>query len=355
MSELEDGTKLFHSSSNSFKHRVLESILEDYKKRLKKKLGKEERERLLMKQGIISRMLNKITVNENQNLKCGQDVTKDELNDISMALNIIKENIEVPKDLQIVVVKNSKMCASIYLGLSKKKMEKLLEKCREETTSFAYTIGRQDFVIFKLSKENIRVMKSLDAIIGLLAHEIMHVISRRKGEAKEIRASFKKEFINFFKEFVGKPNIGYKKRVEIAKLIGNAAVLSLKEIFGNGALIKKQLGDYLLAYYLILFEGKGEKKLVNKMSLSDTVDACLFSLYIMPVFLQFQYYKHSGSEKLIAQISKNYKTHLDFLYDNFDKTAAFVIANFDESREFKKNYFKQVFADTKSAMRKVKG
>jgi len=345
MESMAEGIKLFQKGSKSFKKKVLKAVLGDYEKMLKKKLKKEEKERIEIKRGIIRKILDKIEENEDKNLKFGSDISEEEVNDIRMALNVIKESIEVPDDLRIVIVKNPKMCRNIDLGLRRKKMNKFLNKCKVETTSFAYRIGREDFVVFRISKENKKILKDLDAIIGLLAHEIMHTIARRKGEVKEISDSFKKEFITFFEEFVSSKvlKVDYEKKVEIAKSIGNAAILSLKDLYVNSEIINKGLGDYLLAYYLALFSGKGEKPIkIEEMGIEELVNACLFSLYMLPL-LQFRYYR--SGERLIELLKKRYKTHIDFLYKF--KAVDFVVKNFNYSEKFQKGYFRQIFSDVK--------
>lgn len=340
-----DGAKIFQEGDPNFKKKVLQSLIADYEKIIKGKTKKSEKERAEIKMGIMKRMLKKIAPEETENIKYGEDILEDEVEQVRIALNSIKEHLSVPKDLTVVIVKDPKQCEKLKLGLGIAKMQKFMKKCMECTTSYAYQIGRHNFVIFRISKENKKVTNNLDATTGLLAHEIMHIKERESGYLKQIRKAFKNEFVLFFEKFV-KSNFekSYEKKAIYAKEIGRALNMGIKDLYANAELIKNGLGDYLLAYYLMLFENEKEAK-IKKGDWEEKINKILFGMYVFPILLQFKNYKHESAKKLVQIINQNYSNNILFLNKNFKKTMGYISKNFDYSKEFQENYFKKLFSD----------
>jgi hypothetical protein len=200
-----------------------------------------------------------------------------------------------------------------------------------------------------------------------MSHELMHVVQRRRGLDRKVRA----DAIRAYKEFVPKIKKLYKymDRDHVNQIfaeVGRQSNFVLKDLYANDEIIKLGLGDGILAdysnYYVI--KGKtlssvsyvksGHKKIRKKPG-KDIYDSVNYILGLMPVIVPFERWylknKNRSTRAMLNYIYSNYETRMRHLSKEMAPVITYSIKNLRDTSTFRKNYFKKIFQVTEKLIR----
>jgi len=238
----------------------------------------------------------------------------------------------------------------------------------DDPTSMSITAGKFDLIIISISSTTEKYLRTnAKALQGVMSHELMHVVQRRRGLDRKIRA----DAIRAYKEFILKVKKLYvnmdKSHVDrIFAEVGRQANFVLKDLYANDELIKLGLGDGLLAdysnYYVIKgralssvnYVKSGHKKIRKKPG-KDIYDSVNYILGLMPVIVPFEREymkdKNRATRAMLNYISENYENRMKHLSKEMAPVITYSIKNLRDTSVFRKNYFKKIFKVTEKLIR----
>lgn len=264
------------------------------------------------------------------------------------------ELLEIPKELELFVIDDPKYCAGILKPLPAQQKPIFRQFCNRERTSFSYSWGGSEVIIIQLTRENAFISKNLKAAAGLLAHEMMHTILRRRGLDRHIAECYTSTYNRNF-PLLRKLDFPQAGLEELFNAVGREAAMALKDLYINTELLAIGLGDYLLEYYYnrmgtlkycpmpVFFD---KKSLMRKATFQAMRDALRFQITLMPMHVPFQAYGHRDAKLLIKQIAKCYEGNVREISREFHDVNELVFREFSPSCEFHRKYFNLVFMKT---------
>jgi hypothetical protein len=212
--------------------------------------------------------------------------------------------------------------------------------------------------------------KNSEALQGVMSHELMHVVQRRKGLDRKVRA----DAIRAYKEFSPRIRKLYKHMRKdhvdhIFAEVGRQANFVLKDIYANDALIKLGLGNGILADYSNYYASSGKmlpsvnyvktghKKITRKIT-KDIADSVNFILGLMPVIIPFgRWYlkgKNKNAKVLVDYLGNHYETKMTHIAKELDAVIRYSIRNLKDTQAFRKNFFKKLFIVTEKLIKESK-
>ncbi len=264
---------------------------------------------------------------------------------------------------ELLVIDDPKYFREIEKRIPVKLRKEFRETYFEDPTSMSITAGKFDLIIISISSTTEKYLRTNSkALQGVMSHELMHVVQRRRGLDRKVRS----DAIRAYKEFVPKVKKLYmhmdKAHVDqIFAEVGRQANFVLKDLYANDEIIKLGLGDGILAdysnYYLI--KGKtlssvnyvksGHKKIHRKIG-KDIYDSINYILGLMPVIIPFERWylkdKNRATKAMLNYISANYESRMKHLSKEMAPVINYSIKNLKDTSTFRKSYFKKIFQVT---------
>jgi hypothetical protein len=238
----------------------------------------------------------------------------------------------------------------------------------DDPTSMSITAGKFDLIIISISSTTEKYLRTNSkALQGVMSHELMHVVQRRRGLDRKVRA----DAIRAYKEFIPKVKKLYVNmdRAHVDQIfaeVGRQANFVLKDLYANDEIIKLGLGDGILADYSNYYEIKGKvlssvgyvktghKKIRKKIG-KDIYDSVNYILGLMPVIVPFERWylkdKNRETKAMVNYISANYENQMKHLSKEMAPVIKYSINNLRDTSTFRKNYFKKIFQVTEKLIR----
>lgn len=269
---------------------------------------------------------------------------------------------------ELLVIDDPKYFREIEKRIPVKLRKEFRETYFEDPTSMSITAGKFDLIIISISSTTEKYLRTNSkALQGVMSHELMHVVQRRRGLDRKVRA----DAIRAYKEFVPKVKKLYmhmdKTHVDqIFAEVGRQANFVLKDLYANDEIIKLGLGDGILAdysnYYVI--KGKtlssvnyvksGHKKIRRKVG-KDIYSSINYILGLMPVIIPFERWylkdKNRATRAMLNYISANYELKMKHLSKEMAPVINYSIKNLRDTSTFRKSYFKKIFQVTEKLIR----
>ena len=228
-----------------------------------------------------------------------------------------------------------------YIKLPRNILEQFRLNC-DHKISFSIKFKKRKFIIIYLDKA---LTKNLDALIGLLLHEVSHLIQIDKGIYKNLlKKNVQKRnfnFINKIKKY-GKP--------ELNRLFNDLSLiisLTLKDIYANNYLIKKNLTKYLISFYKSEFSRKicprpffYDNLNVDKKNLEIITKVFEFELSLLSVILPL--YQTKNAQNLINFIERCYEINIQQVSEKCHDLIRLYFASFGK-KEFNEEFVNLVF------------
>jgi len=270
------------------------------------------------------------------------------------ALNKIDKLIGIPENTDVFVYDhkfNSAKAVHMYV----KNPGELKKLNAEEQTSLSLAFDDKDVIILYIGQREKYVKRDEEAFIGLLMHEIMHVIQGRKGLDKQIEEDSKKALDAFVKNI--KPN----ELHTYDSILRNASFV-LKDIYANSELVKLGLGKYIIEnYYDLYAENKKISRHVHYSSITkDALEdpkivsyAVNYELDFMGVIIPAIFLlnsKQTGkvkAERLVNTIAKCYENNMTHIAEKFNEIIHYCVNHLEDSSEFRQSYFEKILSLTR--------
>ncbi len=263
---------------------------------------------------------------------------------------------------EILVVDDPKYFKSIQQRIPLKYRKEFKMAYKLDPTSMSVTAGVFDLIIISISKDHEGYLKhNKKALIGLIAHELMHIQQRRKGLDTEIR----NDAIRAFKKFSPKlKKLPYDQRklADLYASIGENANFTLKDIYDNAALIDAGMGDYILEDYFHLYDIANKHgvrppqfyknlRKAEKIHLDWVTDAINFELNLMSAIIPFIYMAKKGrkeenkqAKRLVQFVNKHYEAGIPEIAIAMDPAIQFAAKQKPEwSSRYRQKYFTLIF------------
>ncbi len=260
---------------------------------------------------------------------------------IDAALDKVKKLVRIPSNLTIYFLEKIDFCYSIKLP--KNIQDKFKVSC-EHKISFSFKFKKRKIIVIYLEKD---LLQNLDALIGLLLHEITHINHIDKRVYSSIYSSYNIGYnknLNLFK------SLSYDKN-KILKLfhdISLITILTLKDIYTNNELIDKNLTNYLIAYYKIEFNRKicpkpifyKNIKSLAKKDLNIIKNVFEFELALLSVILPL--YETKKANYLVKFIETCYEINIQEISQKCHELIRLYFAEF-KKKEFNQDFINLVF------------
>jgi hypothetical protein len=261
----------------------------------------------------------------------------------------------MPKNLEyIFVIDNPKHFSTIEPRIPREARKDFRKAYAEDPTSMALTYGTFDLVIISISlKEESYLKTNKKALVGLLAHELMHIRQRRRNLDRSIRADAIRSF-NKFHTRLYNLKIPQKILANFFAQIGESANYTLKDIYANFELIDNGVGEYILEDYFNLYKfGERFAKPVfystkdsNYNLIQHVQQAIDFELNLISAIAPFVKMARSGNkraEELVTFIAKNYEINISEVANAYDDVIQYAIDKFSWTGQYRRRFFTIVF------------
>lgn len=169
--------------------------------------------------------------------------------------------------------------------------------------SFSHGIDIYEFVFVLLPKNSpLFLEKNKEALTGLVIHEILHSIQRKRGLEDRLRDSyrFNMDLFKNLASLVPKEHFDQEIMIEFLISISQFSIFALKDLYVNYELIKRGFCKPLLKYYQIelgFYDREGisppnfnipfEKGKVSIKDLDEFANAYKFMISLIPAWLPF--------------------------------------------------------------------
>ncbi|MBT3582468.1 hypothetical protein HN924_01595 [Candidatus Woesearchaeota archaeon] len=216
------------------------------------------------------------------------------------------------------------------------------------------TYGTFDLIVISISLKEEKYLKTnKKALVGLLAHELMHIKQRRKGLDRAIRADAIRAFTKFEPK-LRKLKIAQPVIADFYASIGESANFTLKDIYDNFELIDDGMGEYILEdYWNLYIAGKRFSK-PKFYSVNDSdykliehiKQAIDFELNLISAISPFVKMARAGNKKatkLVNFIAKNYEVNIGEVANAYDDVIQYSINDFKWSGQYRRKFFTIVF------------
>ena len=261
----------------------------------------------------------------------------------------------IPKNVeQILVIDHPKYYKVIEPKIPRAARKEFRQAYQNDPTSMSLTYGIFDLVIISISLKEERYLKTnKKALIGLVAHELMHIKQRRKDLDRSIRADAIRAFSKF-EPRLRNLKIPQKIIADFYAAIGESANYTLKDIYDNFELIDIGMGEYILEDYWNLYTYSNSFAKPTFYSSKDTPykliehvrGAIDFELNLISAIAPFVKMARAGNQrarKLVNYIEKNYEVNISEVANAYDDVIQYAIDHLAWTGAFRKKYFTIVF------------
>ncbi len=265
-------------------------------------------------------------------------------------LKRIQRVLPAPRDVHLYILDNQANCKTIIQRLPASEKIPFKNICKSDKVSFSYQHNKQHLVVLTITDANTYLLKDQQALIGLLLHELLHLEQMRKGTYKLLQQSYRKVFSLYTQLLT---NLHQKHLLPVLDSIGQNALSLLKDLYTNGAVIKRGFSHELLHYYerefslkkvcpRPVFYDKLRREAHKDPKVLQVVFAFEFALLSM--ILPFKKYKERHAKSLLKYLAKCYNLNMK---ETLRKCGPFIDYYLDHytkpTRDFQEKYFHLIF------------
>lgn len=246
-------------------------------------------------------------------------------------------------DFDIVAIDDQERCKDLFEEFHIEDREAFLNNCRNALTSISYRAEDQEIIVIKADKPFL--LESPDALRGLLAHELMHIVHRNSGIEQEIQDTaklFADGAVNRLEE-MGLSNDDIRGFINS---VFATMIFALKDIYANSDLIEQSFTEDLEAYYYHMLgiedycrvpEFYGEEA-----SYDEVLDAIAFELGLLPAWLPFKMLEREESEKMMRRIQECYEHEIPSVANHIHTVLDVYTEEYGDQEQFNEAFFDQV-------------
>lgn len=263
----------------------------------------------------------------------------------------LKRLVRLPKQLEIYFLASESDGREIVRSIHKHARKTMRYVLLKERNSFAYNHKGRKIIVIPINHRRF-LLKSQDALLGLLLHEVMHIKQQDKGMYKVIKKSFEATFIKNQKLLI-KLKYPRPKLKSLFEGVGSTSILLLKDLFVNTEVIASGRAKYLLDYYRADLIGKKtcpqpvfyEKfKEAAKRDLDVITIAFEFEFALLSMILPFQKYSSKKAKDLMFHINHCYEMNVQDIARKCHELIYLYLNEFSYDEKFARRFFSAVFS-----------
>ncbi len=265
-------------------------------------------------------------------------------------LQRVQKLISVPRDVHLYILDNKANCATILQRLPHTERSSFKQVCSIDKISFSYHRNQQRLIVVTITRANAYLLRDEKALQGLLFHELLHLEHMKKGTYHLLQQSYRKVFSLYTKLL---SNLHQKHLLPVLDAVGQNAVLLLKDLYTNSAVIERGFSHELLRYYERTFSLKkicprpvfyDQLRRATKKDPKVLTVVFAFEFALLSVILPFQKHKERHAKKLLRYIARCYNLNMRELLRKCDPFIRYYLDHYTKpSRDFQEKYFHLVF------------
>lgn len=266
------------------------------------------------------------------------------------ALKQIQHKIAVPKQVHLYLVGDQKYFQTLEWQFPLAAQQTLHHYLSENNISFSYQHRRKQIIVLIIPPSKRFLLQDKQAFMGLLVHELLHLEQMRKGMYRSLQLSHTKVLKLYARLLT---NLHQKQLFPLLERLGQQASLLLKDLYVNGAVIKRGFSHELLKYYehefslkkvcpAPVFYDKLRRAVHRDPKILEIVFSFEFAL--LSVILPFKKYKERHAKQLLQDIAHCYNLNMK---ETLRKCGPFIDYYLDHyikpTRDFQEKYFHLIF------------
>ncbi len=265
-------------------------------------------------------------------------------------LKQIQKTLSVPRNAHLYILRDGNSCKTLAKLLPPSERAAFIKVCALDNISFSYQHQHQRMIVITITDAKQYLLKDQQALMGLLLHELLHLEHMRKGTYRFLQKSYRKVFLLYTQLLT---NLHQKRFLPVLEHIGQQALLLLKDLYVNGAVIQRGFSHQLLRYYEREFS---LKKICPRPVFYDKLRQAVhkdpkvltivfpFEFALLSIILPFKKYKERHAKKLLYYIARCYNLNMR---ETLRKCGPFIDYYLDHykqpSRDFQEKYFHLIF------------
>lgn len=274
------------------------------------------------------------------------------------AADSVMEKLEGEEDIDfsIVAIEGDEHCDDILEKVPVEDEDSFLERCREAETSVSFRSGGGEFIVIRADRDFVR--EDPEALRGLIAHELMHTVQRRKGVGDLIEESAK-EYQDSMIDELRDSGLSDDQINHFVHTVFENAIYSLKDLFTNTSLIEQSFSPELESYYGHMlglesycpvpeFYGK-------EAEVEEVMEAVSFELGLLPSWLPFKGLEREESERIRQRLKECYQRDLPEVTRYVEELEEVYEEKHGDREEFVDAYFHKIVELTIGVIEKKTG
>jgi len=263
-------------------------------------------------------------------------------------------NWNVPKHVEeILIVDNINQYKVIEKRVPKKARAVFMETFKEDPTSMSLTYNHFDLIIISITQPGDQYLKhNRRALTGLLAHELMHVIQRRRNLDKKIQDDAMFIFDKFTPK-LSKLNLQIEDVSRIFTEISKSANFTIKDLYDTFELFDTGMAAFTLEDYYNLYKTCSKPVFYHTLhdrNLVNIVKAICYEINLLSAIIPYTALARRGrgevnkkARELIKHIDECYTVNISALHKEFKPLINYCLNNFSWKASFRRKYFQMIF------------
>ena len=215
------------------------------------------------------------------------------------------------------------------------------------------TYDHFDLIIISITQPGDQYLKhNRKALTGLLAHELMHVIQRRRNLDKRIHDDALFVFERMIPK-LSKLNLDVRDVSKIFTEIGKSANFTLKDLYDTFELFDTGMAEFTLEDYYNLYKTCSKPifyHTIHDRNLVNIVKAICYEINLLSAIIPFTALARRGRGKvnnkareLLKHIDNCYLVNIKAVHKEFKPLIEYCLKNFSWRAEFRRKYFRMIF------------
>ena len=223
---------------------------------------------------------------------------------------------------------------------------RLDEACNKDTSA-SFTVDELDIITLYVDEPFL--VDNDDALIGLITHEVIHAVHRKRGLEQEIEDQAT-EYSDMLLENLAEFDVSKEEAISFIRDVVSNAVFCLKDIYANTEIIEHGFGDELAEYY---YHQLGIDSFCplprfyqDETTIKQVQDAVSFELQLTPAWLPFEKHQSERAQELQEQIEECYELNIPETADAIHSICDIYTKSFDDEdfiEQFYTGLFDEIF------------
>ncbi|MBI4738545.1 hypothetical protein HY772_03130 [Candidatus Woesearchaeota archaeon] len=268
---------------------------------------------------------------------------------IMKAITVASKLIKSPRRLEIYAVESPQKFDLVLRRLPRATQNLVKHSFSLKKISFSTQVMGRNIIIIVLHRA---ALKDPDAMVGLLLHEMTHIVQQYQGLADGINRALQEAFISKVAR-LRHPRFSTDELVKAFVELGLVSTLLLKDLYATTELIDRGYENYVIAHYRSRFSDKKlcpapiNPRILHRLVRRDLrmlVSVARFEAYVAAVLLPLRRTDAKNARNLRAFIEDCYSTQVNECEKHCLPLIKLYTKEFSHSAAFCKKFFNIMFA-----------